>query len=93
MQESAFDALADTDRQRLLLALADTDGALAVPEDLPTPDDAAAIRYHHVHLPKLDAHGYVDWDPGDDTVKRGPRYADLEPLLDTLRVSEKSAVD
>jgi len=46
-----------SDRERLAERLA----ADADVED----DDAAdvALRLHHVHLPKLDAHHYVEYDP------------------------------
>jgi hypothetical protein len=84
MNEDAFDALADTDRRRLLLALADADDPLCVPGDLPG-GDTAAVSFHHAHLPKLDEYGYVAWDRNRDTVERGPAFADLEPVLAVLR--------
>lgn len=86
MQLNAFEALADPDRQRLLLALADADGPLRVPEDLPgAGDDETAVRYYHAHLPKLDDYGFVDWDPERQTVEPGPAFASLAPLLSVLR--------
>jgi len=39
---------------------------------------------YHVHLPKLDDIGVVDWDREADTIRRGPNFAETEPILDVL---------
>jgi hypothetical protein len=38
----------------------------------------------HVHLPKLDAAEYVDWDRETDDVRPGPRFDEIRPLLEVL---------
>jgi hypothetical protein len=35
----------------------------------------------HIHLPKLAAMGYVEWDRAAGTVRAGDRFAEIAPLL------------
>ncbi|WP_436928578.1 DUF7344 domain-containing protein [Halosimplex halobium] len=44
----------------------------------------AMVRLYHVDLPKLDAEDLVDWERGSEVVRRGPRFEEVEPVLDTL---------
>jgi len=37
---------------------------------------------YHVHLPKLERYGYIEWDRDADEVTRGPLFDDLRPLLE-----------
>ncbi|WP_394351193.1 hypothetical protein [Halorubrum sp. JWXQ-INN 858] len=34
------------------------------------------------HLPRLDAAGYIEWDPETGTISKGPRFGELERELD-----------
>lgn len=43
--------------------------------------DHTDIELHHIHLPKLDEAGYIQWDRETDEVRPGARYDDIEPLL------------
>ncbi|WP_089669548.1 DUF7344 domain-containing protein [Halobacterium jilantaiense] len=99
MDDTLFTALADENRRRLLTLLAtasDGDPPVRVPEDLlvstPTSPETA-VRLHHVHLPKLAAMGYVEWDPDSGTVRRGPAFEDLLPLLTVIHEHETAAGD
>lgn len=47
-------------------------------------DRNLTIELRHVHLPKLEARGYVDWDRSSGTVTKGPRFDELEALLTVL---------
>jgi hypothetical protein len=81
--DETFAQLTDVYRRRLLVAL------LSAPRVDPTEfvddaDDDAATRLAHVHLPKLDDAGFVDWTPRDDEVARGPRFDAVRPLLELL---------
>lgn len=40
---------------------------------------------YHVHLPKLAHAGYIEWDRDSNVVARGPRFREIEPLLDLLK--------
>jgi hypothetical protein len=51
------------------------------------------MRMHHVHLPKLDEMGYIDWDPEADTVAKGPNFEEIRPLLTLMREHEDELPD
>ena len=48
-------------------------------------DDADLNRLkaelQHVHLPKLAEAGYIDWDAKTQTIRRGPNFNEIAPLL------------
>lgn len=46
--------------------------------------EKTVVRMHHVHLPKLSDYGFVEWERDADVVTRGPRFDEVEPLLDLL---------
>jgi hypothetical protein len=37
---------------------------------------------HHVILPELEDEGLVEFDRGDDQVRRGPRFDEVRPFLE-----------
>lgn len=43
---------------------------------------ADRIEYRHVHFPKLDDYGFIDWDRERERIERGPRFGEIEPLLE-----------
>ena len=43
-----------------------------------------AVELHHVHLPKLEEAGLVDWNRATDEIARGPQFDEIEPLLSVL---------
>ncbi|MCU4800976.1 hypothetical protein OB920_11405 [Halobacteria archaeon HArc-gm2] len=58
------------------------------------PDvDKAAVRVHHVHLPKLVDYRYVEWDEEAHVVSRGADFDDLRPLLELLEDDRDDASD
>lgn len=85
-----LDVLSNSRRRRILLAVADHNPR---DEDEFTPDEVAADQtddeclerlntsLQHVHLPKLAERGYIEWEPNTQTVRRGPNFDDIEPLL------------
>lgn len=42
------------------------------------------LRTHHVHLPKLDEHDFIDWDRENNVVTKGSRFEEMKPLLEPL---------
>lgn len=91
--DAMFDALCDPIRRRVLLAISDhgprdaeefTADAFASAEMGEMEPDILRIRLFHSHLPRLAEAGYVEWDPADGTIRRGPAFADIVPLLDVL---------
>jgi DNA-binding transcriptional ArsR family regulator len=49
------------------------------------PLEVLQQRLFHVHLPKLDKAGFVNWDQDTGVVTRGPRFEEIEPLLTLMR--------
>lgn len=35
----------------------------------------------HNHLPRLDDHGFVEWDRENDLVTKGSKFEQIEPFL------------
>ena len=86
--DTHLDALGHVDRRRLLLALLNAEEA-ALPIELDQPEYETADRdvlvsFHHSHLPKLEDLGFVDADPDQHSVTRGPRFEEIKPLLEHL---------
>lgn len=78
--DDVFDVLSNEQRRKLLVSLiADSppDAAIAV-------DPAEDLSFYHTHLPKLDAHGLVDWRRDTHEVTRGPNFEAARPLLELL---------
>jgi len=46
--------------------------------------DRLEVVLRHNHLPKLEAHGLVEWNPDAGTVSRGPAFDEVEPALEVL---------
>lgn len=86
-----LDAVKDDTRRRLLCSLegvSPTQQASAVETTAFATDQQLLLR--HVHLPKLQQAGYVDWDPETGHVRRGPQFEDIQPLLRLLMDYEAS---
>lgn len=87
--DTAFRLLANRHRRRFLLRFTEIDPneEVAVPDDLAflgEDMETIATELRHTHLPMLSEAGVVDWDRGASTVRRGPLFDELEPLLDLL---------
>ena len=75
-------ALGDHTRRRLLLEL--LEDTTADPVDLLDAESdrqTARVRLRHVHLPKLEQAGYVEWDRETTTVSRGENFDEVAPLV------------
>lgn len=46
--------------------------------------DKDRVRMHHVHLPKLVSHGFIEWERDAQTVTKGPRFDEVRPLLELV---------
>jgi hypothetical protein len=47
----------------------------------PDAMDSSEIELYHVHLPKLEAAGYIDWNRETGAVMKGPQYDEVETFL------------
>ena len=87
--DTAFHALADDHRRRLLLALLEHNPQeeVTVPEDIPLDSEEVEILHselYHRHLPLLDELGYIEWDHETHMVVKGPRFNEIRPLLELI---------
>jgi len=39
------------------------------------------LQLYHKHLPKLAESGFINWDRNSDTITRGSRFEEIEPVL------------
>ncbi|MFC6871758.1 DUF7344 domain-containing protein [Halobellus marinus] len=88
-----MDALADVQRRKLLIALVDhnpQDDLPVVVADSDNEGDAVErlIAMQHVHLPKLDEYGFIEWNEETHEVTKGPKFEEIEPLLELLEDHE-----
>jgi len=86
--DTQLDTLRHVDRRRLLLALLNAEEA-ALPLDLDqleyeTADKDVLVSFHHNHLQKLEDLGFVDANLDRYSVTKGPRFEEIEPLLELL---------
>lgn len=85
-----FDILSHPYRRRLLLLLAeadqsvDADAATARIATEQDPPDVLMTELHHAHLPKLHEAGYIDWDRDAMELRRGPQFAEIEPMVELI---------
>jgi len=84
-----FEALSDTTRREVLLALRDENprGLAELTRVIGGPGVAPArmrVSLVHNHVPRLVEGGYVVWDREADRLWRGPDWPALEPVLDVV---------
>lgn len=82
----AFDALGDEYRRRVLARLLERED-VTVPEEVQTGEESLEelhLALRHQHLPRLQAEGFVDWDPDRQRVSRGPAFGDIRPVVELL---------
>ena len=87
--DSCLEALGHVERRQLLLALLDdtSDGSRTVALDQldsAGDDERMRVSLHHVHLPKLSDMGFIDTGQHQRSVTAGPRFTEIQPLLELL---------
>jgi hypothetical protein len=63
------------------------DGAIQIPADIVPPNQnsqSLEIQMVHNHLPKLEQAGFIEWNRERNTVRRGPQFAEIRPLVALL---------
>jgi hypothetical protein len=92
--DAMLDMLSNPHRRRIMIAVSDHNPR---DEDEFTPDAVAAedlddelrtvkTQLQHTHLPKLADKGYIEWNLDTETIRRGPNFDEIAPLL-TLMVN------
>ncbi|MFC7203678.1 ArsR family transcriptional regulator [Haloferax namakaokahaiae] len=90
--DTLLDVLSNRFRRRLLVALLEhnpqSDRDTHIPNDGPHDEnevDVLTLQVVHVHLPKLDAAGFVEWNRRANSISKGPRFEEIRPLLELMR--------
>ena len=92
--DQIFDVLGHSHRRRILTILAEAnprDDEEFTPEELHAEDEDLELftrELFHRHLPKLAEAGYIDWDRDTNTVRRGPKYDEIAPLVELMIAHE-----
>lgn len=83
--DSMMDALKSRTRRGILMTLLDTaeTGIAGLERQLSHERDRIAL--YHMHLPKLANAGYIEWDTETDTISKGPKFSEAEPLVRLLK--------
>ena len=91
MNDTTFDALADEKRREVLTALLESNpqpdgvGTQAVAgTDRREAGHAESVELYHVHLPKLEACGLIEWHEESSEIVEGPRFDDARPLIEVV---------
>jgi hypothetical protein len=87
--DEMLDALADVQRRTLLVALLEhnpQDDAPVVLADSEEDGDSMErlVRMDHVHLPKLEEYGFIEWNEKTHEVAKGPNFDEIRPVLELL---------
>jgi hypothetical protein len=83
--------VANTHRRRLLVALLEHNpqrDSVVVPEDVHEGEkalEALQIEFYHSHLPLLEEAGFIHWNRDTHEVMKGPRFGEIQPLLELLQ--------
>ena len=89
---TTLDILANTYRRRVLVALLEhnpqDDDDPQVPADVTLADEdleTLRVQMTHTHLPKLEEAELIEWDRDTNTIKTGPRFDEIRPLLELMQ--------
>lgn len=96
MKDDLFDALADSQRRRILAELLDhnpRDASVVSAGKTEEKRERERITKHHVHLPKLDDYGFIEWDRSEEVVTRGPRFDEIKVILESIDDLEDGSSD
>lgn len=73
-------------RRKTLLLLkrgaVETEAEILLQSENETKEDEMALA--HTHLPKLDDAGYIEWNQETGDISKGPRFGEIEPLLELI---------
>jgi hypothetical protein len=82
--------LSSRERRRLLVDLMEEnpqEDRVSLPEDEVLREnerEALQSQFVHVHLPKLEAAGYIRWDRESHEIVKGPKFDEIRPLLELI---------
>ena len=89
--DELFDALSNVHRRRLLVALLEHNpqkDEITVSEDVHEGEKVLEIlqaEFYHSHFPQLEEAGFIRWKQDSHEVVKGPRFDEIQPLLELMR--------
>ncbi|MHC3439103.1 DUF7344 domain-containing protein [Natrialbaceae archaeon A-gly3] len=90
--DTTLEILANEYRRRLLVALLEhnpqDDDDPQIPADIHIADgDLETLRIYmmHTHLPKLEEADFIEWDRDTNTIRTGPQFDEIRPLLELMQ--------
>lgn len=89
--DQVFEMLSHPYRRRMLTMIGERNprgGDEFTMAELAEPDSDLSVftqDLYHSHLPKLADAGYIDWDRENDVIRRGPRFAEVAPLISLMQ--------
>ncbi|GAA1290974.1 hypothetical protein GCM10009647_000020 [Streptomyces sanglieri] len=83
---SMMDALRERTRRVILMTLlGDTTETSLATLERQINDENAQVQLFHSDLPRLANAGYIKWDDDSENISKGPRFSEVEPLVQLLR--------
>lgn len=91
--EDLLDALAHIQRRKLLVALLTHNPQDDEPVVIDTDESAEEeltrlIGMRHIHLPRLEEHGFITWNQETNEVSKGPNFEEIRPLVELLETHQ-----
>lgn len=83
--DSMMDALKSRTRRVILMTLLDTTETSIAALERRLPHEKDRIALYHIHVPKLATGGYIEWDTDTDTISKGAKFSEVEPLVRLLK--------
>ena len=88
--DDLFESLSREQRRRLLLQLLEhnplDESKIYRGDDTSDEDESKRFRVqmYHIHLPKLAAYGFIDWDRNEHVIRKGSNFEKIRPMLELL---------
>lgn len=84
-----LDALGHVQRRKLLVALLehnpqDDSPVVVVDSEEESRAVKRLVEMEHMHLPKLEGYGFIEWDRESHEVGKGENFEEIRPLLELL---------
>ena len=96
---SVLSSLDSIHRRRTVARLGEStqsEPAVRVPEDVhegETEIETLQSELYHRHLPKLERHGYIEWDDDRHLVRKGDDFDEIFQVLEAIREVDRDLPD